>query len=119
VLANDTDGNNDTLTAAIVAGPSHGSVALNTDGSFTYTPASGYAGADSFTYTASDGSALADVATVNVTVVPRPQQGTTLAATAVVEVLPSLRLLFNFEARLTTSDGTPSSASPSCSRPGR
>jgi hypothetical protein len=32
-----------------------GTVTLNTDGSFTYTPASGWAGADSFTYYVTDG----------------------------------------------------------------
>ncbi len=38
---------------------------LNADGSFTYTPASGFSGADSFTYIANDGSADSNVATVS------------------------------------------------------
>ena len=41
---------------------------LASDGSFTYTPAANYNGADSFTYTASDGTAVSNVATVTVTV---------------------------------------------------
>ena len=42
VLANDTDGNS--LTAKLTNGPSHGSLALNADGSFTYTPSLDYSG---------------------------------------------------------------------------
>src|SRR5262249_62013629 len=55
VLANDTDANGDALTAVLVSGPAHGTLTLNANGSFTYTPAAGYAGADSFTYKANDG----------------------------------------------------------------
>ena len=47
----------DTLTATVVTGPSHGSLLLTGDGSFTYTAAANYNGPDSFTYRASDGSA--------------------------------------------------------------
>jgi VCBS repeat-containing protein len=56
VLANDADHNGQSLTAVLAAngGPAHGTVTLNADGSFTYTPNAGYAGADSFTYIASD-----------------------------------------------------------------
>ncbi|QUD89133.1 Ig-like domain-containing protein [Phenylobacterium montanum] len=56
VLANDTDPNGKALTASLIAGggPQHGTLTLNVDGSFTYAPAAGYAGADSFTYVASD-----------------------------------------------------------------
>jgi hypothetical protein len=41
---------------------------LNPDGSFTYTPDTGFSGKDSFTYQASDGSALSNVATVTIDV---------------------------------------------------
>ena len=40
------------------------------DGSFTYTPAPNYKGADSFTYTASDGTATSSVAVVSISVAP-------------------------------------------------
>ena len=61
MLANDTDADGDALTAILVTGPAHGTLALNADGSFIYTPAANYNGADSFTYKASDGSADSDV----------------------------------------------------------
>ena len=57
VLANDIDADNDTLTAILVAGPSHGTVTLGGSGGFVYTPAADYTGADSFTYKARDGLA--------------------------------------------------------------
>src|SRR5205085_11155214 len=71
ILGNDTDVDGDILTAVLVAGPSHGTLTLNTNGSFTYTPAAAYNGADSFTYQARDPSgALSNAATVSFTVTP-------------------------------------------------
>ena len=67
VLGNDTDPDLDALTADLVDSTSHGVLALNADGSFTYTPDASYAGADTFMYSASDG-ALSDTATVLLTV---------------------------------------------------
>jgi VCBS repeat-containing protein len=67
VLGNDTDVDGDTLTAILVSGPTHGTLTLNANGSFTYTPAANYNGPDSFTYKANDGSANSNVATVNIT----------------------------------------------------
>jgi VCBS repeat-containing protein len=69
VLTNDTDPDSDPLTAVLDSGPSHAaSFALNADGSFSYTPTSGYSGSDSFTYKANDGLADSNVATVNLTI---------------------------------------------------
>ena len=56
VLPNYSDPDGDTLTAVKVTDPSHGSLTLNADGSFTYTPNPDYHGSDSFTYKANDGS---------------------------------------------------------------
>jgi VCBS repeat-containing protein len=67
VLANDSDPDGDALTAAKASDPAHGAVTVNTDGTFTYTPAAGYTGPDAFTYTASDGT-LQDTGTVSITV---------------------------------------------------
>ncbi|MFG1343216.1 Ig-like domain-containing protein, partial [Xanthobacter autotrophicus] len=71
VLANDTDHQGQLLFSALVAAPQHGSLALNSNGSFSYTPDDGYLGTDSFTYVVTDG-ALSDMATVTLTVVPKP-----------------------------------------------
>ena len=70
VLANDLDAEGEVLTATLVGGPSHGSLTFDGDGSFIYTPASNFNGADSFTYRASDASADSDIVTVTITVNP-------------------------------------------------
>jgi VCBS repeat-containing protein len=66
VMATDVDGN--ALTYGRVAGPTHGSLTFNADGTFTYTPALDYHGPDSFTYRANDGIADSNTATVSITV---------------------------------------------------
>ncbi len=64
VLANDSDPEDDALTAVLVTGPAHGILVLNADGSFTYTPNANFNGDDSFTYRASDGAQTSNLATV-------------------------------------------------------
>lgn len=68
VLANDADPNGDALTTTLVDVPAHGTVQLQADGGFTYTPDAGYVGADAFTYRVSDGTAIGNVATVAIVV---------------------------------------------------
>ena len=71
VLSNDTDPENDALTAVIGTGPSHGTLSLSANGSFTYTGASNYNGTDTFTYKANDGSSNStNAATVTITIAP-------------------------------------------------
>jgi VCBS repeat-containing protein len=70
VLGNDSDPNGDPLKAVNPTQPMHGSVTLNENGSFSYTPNSNYNGSDSFTYTAYDGNQNSSPATVNITVNP-------------------------------------------------
>lgn len=55
VLTNDRDMDSTLLTATLVTGPANGTVALNPDGGFVYTPRSGFIGTDSFVYGATDG----------------------------------------------------------------
>lgn len=75
VLANDTDADGDALTAVLGTGVSNGTLALNADGSFTYTPNADYCGNDSFTYFANDGTAnSASAATVSLTVTCDPTE---------------------------------------------
>ncbi len=70
VLANDVSGDVDPLTAVLVSNTTNGSLSLNADGSFTYTPNANYNGTDSFTYTANDGHVDSNTATVTITVTP-------------------------------------------------
>src|SRR5439155_16353 len=71
VLANDSDVEGDPLSAVLVSSPTHGTLTLNSDGSFTYTPALNYNGPDSFTYKANDGQVDSPTnATVSITVTP-------------------------------------------------
>jgi VCBS repeat-containing protein len=67
VLANDTG---TTLTAILVGSTSHGALTFPGDGSYTYTPAANFSGADSFTYRASDGAQTSDPVIVSITVNP-------------------------------------------------
>ena len=78
VLGNDSDPDGDALTAVLVTPPAHGTVTLNTDGSFSYTPQHNYVyalGVDSFTYQAYDGLAYSNTATVTLTVNPVGYEG--------------------------------------------
>ena len=64
VLGNDTGGN---LEAALASSVANGTLALNADGSFTYTPNADFVGTDSFTYTASNDAGESEAATVTLT----------------------------------------------------
>ncbi|MDH3294466.1 MAG: Ig-like domain-containing protein, partial [Acidimicrobiia bacterium] len=72
VVANDSDADGNLVPGSVnttcvgCAGPSSGTAVANVDGSFTYTPAPAYTGADQFTYEVCDSSALCDTANVNV-----------------------------------------------------
>jgi VCBS repeat-containing protein len=71
VLANDNDIDTpaSNLTAILVTGPTHAaSFALNSDGSFSYTPVANFNGTDTFTYKANDGTSDSNVAMVQITV---------------------------------------------------
>ena len=58
----------DALVYAVEAGPANGALTLAADGSYSYTPATGYAGPDSFSYRVTDGDGLARVVEVTVEV---------------------------------------------------
>lgn len=70
VLTNDFDPDGDPLTVSTspVTGPANGTVSLNTDGSYVYTPNSGFTGTDSFTYQVCDNSSPAQCDTGTVTI---------------------------------------------------
>lgn len=68
VLGNDSDADGDVIKASLFAPPSHGSLALADNGSFTYTPDANYAGPDSFQYRATDGVLFSSPALVTIQV---------------------------------------------------
>ena len=67
VLANDTDAEDDTLTATGLTQPANGVVTMETDGSFVYIPDTGFVGTDTFTYRANDGTTSSAATTVTIT----------------------------------------------------
>jgi hypothetical protein len=101
VLGNDFDPDDWSLTAQLVAGPSHGTLTLppppvgeedmlasmaggqpltavgqiGSNGSFYYAPDAGFTGTDTFTYRVSDGTNLSDPVTVSI-YVGAPDAGT-------------------------------------------
>jgi hypothetical protein len=84
VLQNDDARGSGAMSATLVAVPSHGTVALATDGGFIYTPQVAFIGTDSFTYQAVSGGGPGNVATVNLTVfettAPLPPTGLYVSA---------------------------------------
>jgi Bacterial Ig domain/Bacterial cadherin-like domain len=92
VLAND-DG-----AGLMVTGytePGAGSLALNPDGSFTYTPVAGFSGSDGFTYAVRDAAGATATAMVTITVArpnapPRAEADTAQVTAGGSIVLPVL-----------------------------
>jgi VCBS repeat-containing protein len=74
VLINDTDAEGDTLIASLVNGPANGTVTLETDGTYTYTPNAEFSGTDTFTYEISDQQCGTDTACVTIDVAPQPNE---------------------------------------------
>ena len=96
VVANDYDGDGDTLTIVDVTQGASGSAQVNGDNTIAYTPDANYHGTDTFTYTISDSRGGQSTATVTVTVTeppnnpPNPSNDNTLTnedTTVVIEVL--------------------------------
>jgi hypothetical protein len=68
VLANDTDADADSTAASLVAGPFHGTLDFNPDGSFTYTPDANFTGVDQFAYVARDANSASPPTRVTINV---------------------------------------------------
>jgi hypothetical protein len=100
VLGNDLDADGDPLTAVLVQNVSSGTLTLNADGSFTYTPNTGFLGGDLFTYAANDGVSSSGITTVSLTVMPPTLPG---APTSVVAVGGNAQATVSFAAP--ASDG--------------
>ena len=95
VLANDSDPDDNTLLATLVSEPSHGTLTMNPDGSFSYQPDDGFVGADSFTYTADDPIADSVAATVTITI-REPPDTVIEAGPADGSVINATAAIFNF-----------------------
>lgn len=59
VLSNDEDSDGDTLSIVGIGTPANGAAEINEDGTITYTPNAGFAGADVFSYFITDGEEMA------------------------------------------------------------
>jgi hypothetical protein len=69
VLVNDFDPNHQPLTAVLISGPQHGTLTLNSDGSFSYQNDGSHSPNDSFRYKANNGTADSNTAQVSFDVV--------------------------------------------------
>lgn len=107
VLGNDTDADSANLTAILVTTTTHGTLTLNANGSFTYTPNGNFNGSDSFTYKANDGSLDSNVATVTITVTPVNDRPILSAA----DQTGTEGNLLTFQVSATDTDGDPLSFS--------
>ena len=74
VLTNDTDSDLDDILTAIEGTviPKNGTLVLNEDGTFNYTPDEGFLGDDSFTYSVTDGFNTSAEVEVKITVTAEP-----------------------------------------------
>jgi VCBS repeat-containing protein len=68
VLANDSDIDGDMLSVILVSNALNGSVTMNVNGSFNYSPNLDFNGVDSFSYKANDGQIESNTASVTITV---------------------------------------------------
>ncbi len=85
VLVNDSDVDPGQTVYAVAASgttTANGSYLVNANGSFTYTPAPGYAGpSDSFSYNATDGRGVSNAGTVTINMLTPPAPPTTVLDT--------------------------------------
>jgi uncharacterized repeat protein (TIGR01451 family) len=70
VLTPFSDPNHLAMEAELQSGPAHGQLALNPNGSFTYTPAPGFSGTDSFQVYVFDGEFYSNPVTIHINVLP-------------------------------------------------
>jgi ELWxxDGT repeat protein len=83
-------------TAALVTGPGNGSMSLNLDGSFSYTPNPGFFGTDSFTYQVTDGELSSTPATVTINVLPGGLVSTSAFSLNATEFQPATGIVASY-----------------------
>ncbi|EGP94708.1 Ig-like domain-containing protein [Nitrosarchaeum koreense] len=94
LLANDSDIDGNTLTALFYLQPQSGSVIINSDGSFTYTPNIGFFGTDTMSYIVSDGI-------IN-------QYGIGVVTFTVIDVIPPIIIVIPISANIELGSSPPS-----------
>jgi hypothetical protein len=107
VLTNDTG--TPAPTAQPIAGGATtqgGTVTLNADGSFNYTPPTGFEGADTFTYTATNGTTPNDTATVTINVDAGPAVTTTSPVGGATSVAQNSNIVVNFSEPVNATTGS-------------
>lgn len=105
VTTNDTDADNDSLTAVLASNPTNGTLVLNPEGTFTYTPNPNFSGTDSFSYRTSDGTANSNtLATVAIAVNAVADAPTLTVAPALGN--PNTAIPLNLNAALVDTDGS-------------
>ena len=97
IITNDSDpdGNTLTINTLPVTNPTNGTVVINPNGTFTYTPQNGFVGRDTFTYQVCDNGlpTKCDTATVTITVIDLPKTITsTIENTLIVQVTDTICL---------------------------
>ena len=96
VLVNDLDLDGDPMfVAGPIAGPANGTLDLNADGSFVYTPNPGFAGEDVFTYQACDVDGCSAPSTVYIFVTAVAPVASDDAATTAVDTDVDIAVLAN------------------------
>ncbi|WP_075082765.1 Calx-beta domain-containing protein [Mariniblastus fucicola] len=118
LLVNDSDEDGDALTVNTtpVSGPSNGSVTINSDGTFSYTPATGFSGTDQFVYQISDGNGGFDTATAYIEVsepVTGPLNAVDDAETTDEETLVNINVMANDNLPFTGAYNIQSTTPPS------
>lgn len=107
VLSNDTGTPSPTAVAIVAGGTSQGgTVTLQTNGSFSYTPPSGFTGTDSFTYTVTNGLTPDDTATVTINVDEGPAVTTTSPANLATNVATNTNITINFSEPVNATTGS-------------
>ncbi|MGE0447551.1 MAG: Ig-like domain-containing protein, partial [Vicinamibacterales bacterium] len=99
------------LTAEVVTTPANGTLTLQANGAFTYTPEDGFTGTDTFTYRALRGTAASAAATVTIEVTATPAAGAKIRretyfnsssiVDGTVHIMNAVNIQFNGNATLT------------------
>ncbi len=115
VLVNDQDleGNTQTVTITPLSGPSFGSLALNANGNFTYTPVADFVGTDSFVYQVCDNGVGSACATATAYVTVFPPNGAVDLSVSIGQPVPSLTATLTSSLPISVSNiGTGNFAGP-------